>query len=269
MRYEKIALSATDAEVYLEAFIAEKVGNYTRKAMLVIPGGGYGGVCHDREGEPIAMAFMPYGYNAFVLHYTVARRGAFPTQLIEAATAIKHIKDHAEAYNIAPDQLFIVGFSAGGHLAACTGTLWKHPAIREALDMPYGYNKPTGTMLIYPVIGDHAFTFRNLWCTDTPTEEQLDMVRLEKHVDADTAPAFIMHTANDQEVNVKNSLVYALALSAAGHKYEMHIYPDAPHGIALGNDITECNFPGWKNESIAEWVRLAAKWAESVVPTER
>ena len=219
MRYEKISLCENDPEVYLEAYVAEKVGTYTRKAILVIPGGGYGSVCADREGEPIALAFIPYGYNAFVLHYSVARRNAFPAQIIEAARAIKHIKDNAEAYNINPDELFTVGFSAGGHLTACTGTLWKHPAIYEALDMPYGYNKPKGTMLIYPVLDDHFFSFCNLLGTDEPAEEQLDRVRLSKHVDADTAPVFIMHTANDQAVDIRNSLRYALALTDAGHKY--------------------------------------------------
>ena len=68
MRYEKIALSQDDAEVYLEAYIADPTPSFIRKAILVIPGGGYGRVCSDREGEPIAHAFMPYGYNAFVLH---------------------------------------------------------------------------------------------------------------------------------------------------------------------------------------------------------
>ena len=262
MRYEKIPLSAEDSEIYLEAYVAEKVGNFTRKAILVIPGGGYGAECADREGEPIAMACMPYGYNAFVLHYSVARRNVFPAQIIEAARAIKYIKDHAEEYNIDPNELFTVGFSAGGHLAACTGTLWKHPAIYEALDMPYGYNKPKGTMLIDPVLDDQFFSFCNLLGTDEPTEEQLDRVRLSKHVDADTAPVFIMHTSNDQAVDIRNSLRYALALTDAGHKYEMHVYPDAPHGIALANAITDLGNPAWNNDSIAEWVRLAAKWAE-------
>jgi acetyl esterase/lipase len=262
MKYEKIPLSAEDENIYLEAFVAEKVGNFTRKAILVIPGGGYGSVCHDREGEPIAMAFMPYGYNAFVLHYSVGGKRPFPAQLIEASLAIKHIKDHAEEYNIDPEQVFTVGFSAGGHLSATIGTLWKHPAVYEAIDMPYGYNKPKGTMLVYPVIDDHEFSFRFLWCTDALTDEQRAQVRLSDHVDADTCPAFIMHTANDQEVNIKNALNYAQALSKAGHKFELHVYPDALHGIALGNDITECGVPSWKNDAIAEWVRLAAYWAD-------
>ena len=264
MRYERISLCENDPEIYLEAYVAEKVGSFKRKAILVIPGGGYGAVCADREGEPIALAFIPYGYNAFVLHYSVARRRAFPAQIIEAAQAIKHIKDNAEVYNIDPDELFTVGFSAGGHLTACTGTLWKHPAIYEALDMPYGYNKPKGTMLIYPVLDDHFFSFCNLLGTSEPTEEQLDQVRLSKHVDADTAPVFMMHTASDEQVDVRNVLRYALALTDAGHKFEMHVYPNAPHGIALGNAITDLGNPAWNSESIAEWVRLAAKWAEQL-----
>lgn len=262
MRYERIPLSAEDSEIYLEAFIAEKVGDYVRKAILVIPGGGYGGVCADREGEPIGMAFMPYGYNAFVLHYSVGRKRPYPAQLIEASLAIKHIKDNAEDYNINPDEVFTVGFSAGGHLSATIGTQWKHPAVYEAIDMPYGYNKPKGTMLIYPVIDGHDFSFHFLLCNDNPTEEQLDQVRVSKHVDADTCPAFIMHTSNDQEVNIQNSLNYAQALSKAGHKFEMHVYPDALHGIALGNDITRCGVPSWKNDAAAEWVRQAAYWAD-------
>ena len=122
------------------------------------------------------MAFMPYGYNCFVLHYTVERRGRFPCQLIEVARAIKHIKDNAEKYGIDPERLFVVGFSAGGHLAASSGVLWKLPEVYESVSMPYGYNKPRGVILAYPVISprlEHHFeSFRNLWCNNEPTEEQ-------------------------------------------------------------------------------------------------
>lgn len=265
MTYQKIPLSSEDENVFLEAYVADRIGTYRRKAILVIPGGAYGNVCSDREGEPVAMAFMPYGYQAFVLHYSVGCRRPFPAPLIEASLAIKHIKDNAEAYGIDPEEVFAVGFSAGGHLTACLGTLWKHPAVYEAIDMPYGYNKPKGMMLIYPVITPafrHKVSFYNLLCNFEPTAEQLEEVSLDKYVDADTAPAFIVHTSNDQEVDVKNSLVYATALSDAGHKYELHIYPDAPHGIALGNEITACTQPGWRNDAIAEWVRQAAYWAD-------
>lgn len=264
MKHERIYLQEGNENAYLDTYIADPTPHFTRKAILVIPGGGYGVVCSDREGEPIAHAFMPYGYNAFVLHYTVGRKKPFPQQLIEATLAIKHIKDNAEAYGIDPEQLFVVGFSAGGHLTASTGVLWKNEEILKAVPMPDGYNKPRGVMPIYPVICDHIGSFRNLWCTDMPTKEQIDMVAIDQPVDADSAPAFIMHTANDQIVDVRNSLTLATAYSLAGVPFELHIYPDAPHGSALANAITAGKTPKFNNPAIAEWVRLAAHWAETL-----
>lgn len=264
MKHERIYLQEGNENAYLDTYIADPTAHFTRKAILVIPGGGYYWVCSDREGEPIAQAFMPYGYNAFVLHYSVARKKPFPAPLTEAALAIKHIKDHAEEYGIDPEQLFVVGFSAGGHLAASTGVLWKNQEVLKSVPMPYGYNKPRGVMLIYPVIDDHMWSFCNLWCTDTPTEEQFDAVRISHHVDADSAPAFIMHTFNDQTVDVRNSLALAMAYTNAKIPYEMHIYPDAPHGAALANPITAGKTAKFNNPAIAEWVRLAANWANTL-----
>ena len=263
MRYEKISLT-NDESVYLEAFVADKVGDYKRKALLVIPGGGYAAVCSDREGEPIALGFIPYGYNAFVLHYTVARKRPFPAQLIEASLAIAHIKDHAEEYGIDPEKVFAVGFSAGGHLAGSLGTLWHKEEIYEATGMPYGYNKPRGVMLIYPVINAHIGSFLNLLCKDEPTKEELDSVSLDLNVDSRTTPTFIMHTVTDQIVNVSNAISMADALTKNGIPFEMHIYPDAPHGIALGNAITARGNAKHINPEIAKWIAQADAWAESI-----
>jgi acetyl esterase/lipase len=267
MRCERIYLIQNDPEVYIDTYLADPLSSFTRKALLVIPGGGYGQVCADREGEPIAHAFLPYGYNAFVLHYSVKRRMPFPAQLIEAAMAMKHIRDHAKEYGIDPEEIFAVGFSAGAHLAASLGTLWRHPAIRDAIDAPVGAIRPRGVMLIYPVISSdpaiaHKGSFCNLFCTDTPTQEQLDAVSLEKHVDAESSPAYILHTVTDQLVPVENSLVLARAYTEAGVPYELHIFPDAPHGVALGNAITAGTTEKWKNPAIAEWVRMACAWAD-------
>ena len=263
MIFEKIELSEGAS---LDVYVADKVGGKKKRPLLVIPGGGYSAVCSDREGEPIAMAFMPYGYNAFVLHYTVGRKKPFPCQLIEAARAIKHIKDNAERYNIEPGELFVVGFSAGGHLAASTGVLWKNEEIYKSVDMPYGYNKPKGIMTIYPVISPkfehHIASFKNLWCTDTPTEEQLYAAAIEEHVDLDSAPAFIMHTATDKTVDVRNALVLANAYATAEVPFELHIYPNGPHGMALANSVTDCGRPDRNDPVVAEWVRHAAVWAD-------
>lgn len=264
MRFEKIPLSSEDKEIYLDAYIADPTAHFKRKAMLVIPGGGYHHVCADREGEAIAMAFIPYGYNAFVLHYTVKKNKPYPVQLREATAAIKHIKDNAEDYGIDPDKLFVSGFSAGGHLAASTGVFWKRPEVTEGFDMPYGYNKPLGIMPIYPVVNPlgHMGSFKNLLCSDDPDKESLDYVSIDRHVDADSSPAFMAHTTDDQVVDVRNTLDLARAYSDAGVKYELHIYPTGPHGMALGNEITSMGKENYEKSDFAEWVRLAAAWAE-------
>ncbi|MBQ5743272.1 MAG: alpha/beta hydrolase [Clostridia bacterium] len=265
MIFKTVPLRNNDAEVSLDAYIADQYQTNRRKAILVIPGGGYEKVCVDREGEPVALAFLPYGYNAFVLKYSVGRKRPFPAQLIEAATAIKHIKDHADTYGIDPEEVFVVGFSAGGHLTGSCGILWNHPAIYEALDMPFGYNKPKGIMPIYPVVNGHADSFKNLWCTDTPSEEQCKQTYLNLHVDGNSAPAFILHTATDGTVPVQDSFDLANAYAKAGIPFELHIYPKGPHGMALANEITAYNGnPDYVNPEIAKWVGMAAAWANNL-----
>lgn len=266
MIYEKIPI---DGDAYIEAYVADRVGNFLRNALLVIPGGGYSNVCSDREGEPIAQAFMPYGYNAFVLHYSVQQK-PFPIQLIQASKAVKHIRDNAERYGIDPEKVFAVGFSAGGHLAATLGTMWHMDEIYRETDMPYGYNKPTGVMLIYPVISSkyHEVSFKNLLMCDDGFSEKAFKCSIENNVSEKSSPAYIVHSSNDEVVDVRNSLVLANAFAEKGIKFEMHIYPDAPHGAALGNKITECGVKKWCNSSIAEWVKNAVAWAEGLQPTK-
>jgi acetyl esterase/lipase len=262
MKFEKIELSGG---AWLDAYIADGVKDFTRRALLVIPGGGYWDVCSEREGEPIAMAFLPHGYNAFVLHYTTGRKKPFPTQLLEAAEAIARIKARASEYGHREDEVFVVGFSAGGHLAASTAVHWKHPAIKAAGIDPRTA-RPSGVMLSYPVTNpaSHLGSHQNLWCTDTPTEAQLNESDVTRHVDGDTPPAFFMHTSNDQLVDVRGALAMAAAYRAAGVLFEMHIYPDAPHGAALGNKITRVGVEKFDNPAIARWVADAAAWADAV-----
>ncbi len=259
MIYKKIELTES---AYLETYIANKVTDYTRKAILVIPGGGYAGLATEREGEQIALAFMAHGYNAFVLNYSIKEQ-PFPQQLIEASLAMKHIRDNCEEYGIDANKVFTVGFSAGGHLAGSLGTMWHKKEIYDAIDMPYAYNKPNGMMLIYPVINreNHYLSLENLLMGDV-TEEKLSECEIDKAVDENTVPAFIMHTVTDQIVDVRGALDMANALTEQGISYEMHIYPDGPHGMALANEITRCGNEKWCEPAIAKWVEHAVYWAE-------
>ena len=257
MKHERIYLTEANEDAYIDTYIADPTANYTRKGLLVIPGGGYECVCSDREGEPIALAFLPYGFNCFVLHYTVARKRTFPAQLIEASAAMKHIKDNAEKYGLDPEKVFAVGFSAGGHLTGSLGTLWHLPQVYDAIDMPYGYNKPAGIMMIYPVVtADMRYAHRGSFLA-------LSM-SLEKHVDERSAPLFLVHTSDDACVPVMNSLLMAKAYSAAGKRFELHVYPSAPHGMALGNDITAGGFEPYSSPVLSGWVKAAADWSEGV-----
>ena len=122
-------------------------------------------------------------------------------------------------------------------------------------------------MPIYPVISSdpafgHMGSFYNLLGSTEPSQEMLDATSIEKHVTPDASPAYIVHTSNDNCVNVKNSLALVNAYAEAGLTFELHIYPDGPHGMALGNRITECGNAKWVDNCFAGWVENAVKWAE-------
>jgi len=266
---KRVYFDNINKDVYLDIYVADRLSDFTRKAILVLPGGGYGAVSSSREGEPIAMAFIPHGYNAFVLHYTVGRKKTYPSQLLEASMAMKYIKEHANEFNIDPEKVFVVGFSAGGHLAGSLGIMWHKEEIYQAIDMHYGYNKPAGMMLIYPVVSgvaaySHAGSFKNLLGTDSPEKERLAECSLELNVSKESVPLFLVHSSNDHTVDVRNSLCLAEKYKEEGLLFEMHIYPDSPHGFALSNSITHCGVKKWQNPAIAKWVEHAVEWAEGI-----
>ncbi len=266
---EKIKLFDDRDDVFLEIFCPKKIWDKARDAILVLPGGGYTTICEEREGEPIALAFAAKGVNAFVLHYTVARKLTFPQQIIEVSAAIKHIKDNHERYNINPDRVFVTGFSAGGHLCASIGTLWHMQEIYDAIPMEYGYNKPTGIIPVYAVVsgiidGVHMESFGNLLGTDNPDIEDLTKCSIETRVDENSSPACIIHTSTDEYVPVENALVLADAYRKAGRKFEMHIFYDAPHGIALGNDITSLGMKIYDQPSLASWIDQSILWMKQI-----
>ena len=138
MRIETFNLDAEKPYVTLTTYVAGTSKampfNEKRKAILIIPGGGYE-FCSDREGEPIALSYVTAGFNAFVLTYSVTGHGSarWPIPLVDASSAMKFIRDHAEEFHIDPDYVFVVGFSAGGHLAASLGTIWDNDEVEAML----------------------------------------------------------------------------------------------------------------------------------------
>ena len=270
MIYKRVYFEGEADNAYLDVYVADPQENAKRNAILVMPGGAYAFVS-GREGEVVAQAFMPHGYNAFVLHYSVSSesKDVFPRQLIQASKAMKYIKDNAEEFDIDPEKVFIVGFSAGGHLAASLATMWDMKEIYDEVEMPHGYNKPTGAMLCYPVISGkkgvaHDGSIQNLFGVEAATDELREKGSIENYVSEKTCPIFLMHTAADPGVPVQNSLIMAKACADKGVPIEVHIFPDGPHGISLANRLTALGHEELKKPNIAKWVEMAAYWAENL-----
>lgn len=260
MQIEKIYFNKAVPNAYLTTYVSE-LKQTKHDAILVIPGGGYAEVCSDREGHPIAMAFAARGVNAFVLEYTVKPNDPY-LPLTEASLAMKFIKEHAEEYAIDPERVFVVGFSAGGHLAATLGTMWNDAVLAERAGDLAGLNRPAGMLLCYAVtnhIGNET-TLRNL-LGEHFSDAYLHAFAVNERVSADTCPAFLVHTGEDECVPVeKNALVMATALSKIGIPYEMHIYPKGPHGMALADGNTSCGNPAWIDAAYARWVDDSIIW---------
>ncbi len=264
---DKIILKTEPMEVSITPILCDpRIG--VRDAILVIPGGGYGCVCDDREGFPIAMAFASKGMSAFVLKYSVGANAKGHEPLIDASIAMAYIKDHAEEFHIDPKRVACVGFSAGGHLSGSLGTLWHLPEVTERTGIEYGANRPIVSVMGYPVVSGvdspHLGSFKNLLGEQNPTEEQLKKYSLELNVDEKTRPAFLFHTAADTLVPVQNSLTYARALADNKIPFELHVYPYGPHGLALASETTKCNNPAFVVPEAAGWVDDAVRFIRSI-----
>lgn len=206
----------------------------TGKAVVICPGGGYGSVVIEREGHRVARAFNAAGVAAFVLKYRLPDKekevdqSAWPLE--DAQTAIKIVRQRAAEWNIRPDQIGIMGFSAGGHLAATAGT-HHQPVIANPEHISV---RPDFLILIYPVVSfddryGHTGSRNNLLGA-TPTPEKIALYSNELHVDATTPPTFLTHGTNDAIVKVDNSLIFYNALHQHNVPVEMHIYANGEHG---------------------------------------
>ena len=230
-----------------------------RPAVVICPGGGYGATS-DREAEPIALKFVSMGFQCFVLRYTVQTL-RFPGALLELAAAVSMVRENAEKWDVDPDKIMVAGFSAGGHLACSLGMFWNRNFVADTLGFHNGEHKPNGMILAYPVITSgefaHRGSFENL-LLDT-YDENLELVSLENQVSADTPPAFIWHTFDDNAVPVENALLLATAMRKQQIPFELHIFPRGVHGLSLATSET-----GVVEKGVEIWTDCAAKWVNSL-----
>lgn len=270
MIYEKLHLrdyyeflGENDRDATLEIYLPDNLSEMDwqdkkRPCMLICPGGAYA-YCSKREAEPVALEFLPEGFNCFVLTYST-KPHSFPSQLLEVAAVMELIYKNTDKWHCDTEKIAILGFSAGGHLAAFYSNMFDCKEVREFFPESKSVN---ASVLCYPVItGDFDYTHRDSIINVTghePSKEDKEFFSCEKRVSEKTPPAFIWHTSEDASVNVNNSLFYAQALSKYKIPFEMHIYPFGRHGLSTANEQTNTSLSK-QDKRTQDWVVAAKKW---------
>ncbi len=211
-------------------------------AVIVCPGGGYGALAMDHEGRQVAEWLNGQGIAAFVLKYRLGPRYRHPSMINDAHQAIRMVRRRAETFGVAPDRIGILGFSAGGHLAATAATHFE------------AETRPDFAILAYPVISFttdyvHKGSRRNL-LGDNPDPALVENLSNELQVTARTPPVFLFHTNEDTGVPPENSILFYLALRKAKVPAEMHIFEPGRHGVGLAQQLPALN----------QWPALLAAW---------
>jgi acetyl esterase/lipase len=219
-------------------------GKATGTAVLVIPGGGYGFLATDTEGTPIAKAFAERGIAAFVLKYRLPDKDSTANKsngpLMDTQQAIKTIKEGAKQWGFDPNSVGVIGFSAGGHLAATLGTQFNKNVIGNPNSTSL---RPAFMILVYPVISmekglTHGGSRINL-LGSKPTPEQVSWFSPEQNINWQTPPTYLTHTADDGIVKVENSIVMYQALIKEKIKAELHLFPEGNHGFIQRLPVAE------------------------------
>ena len=251
--HEKIYLWKEDAPytqfspLQAQPSVTEYAVPGSRGAVVVVPGGGY---CMkaDHEGAPIAEMLNQAGVSAYVLDYRV-KPCHMLAPLADAKRAIRLVR------SMGYEKVAILGFSAGGHLTCTAATLYDAGDPDAADPLERLSSRPDAFIPCYAVVSFGAFTHRGsreslLGQENADNWELVRKFSNELHITPDTPEAFIWHTAADQAVPVENSLNLALALSAQGVPYDMHIFPQGRHGLGLAEEF----------EDVKQWVPLLQKW---------
>lgn len=220
-------------------------------AVVVLPGGGY---CMRaaHEGEPVARWLNTLGIASFVVDYRVSPY-RHPVPLGDAQRALRWVRANARQYNVDPQRIGILGFSAGGHLAGSAGTIFDDGKSDAADPVERESCRPDCLILCYAVLtfGEHRHhgSMTNLLGGEW-NEDLRQYLSLENRVTDRTPPTFLWHTADDNAVPVMNSLLFAEALGRCKVPFALHVFPHGTHGVGLAQD----------NPTLSAWTGLCARW---------
>jgi len=239
----------TEDKPYLEPYLLKK--NNKHAAFIICPGGGYTHLA-EHEGKPIAKWLNKLGISAFVLYYRVFPYH-HPIPLLDIQRAIRIVRHNAEKWNIDPDKIGVLGFSAGGHLASCAATLFDLNIMEPKDEIDTEAANPNLAVLCYPVISftqfSHQGSIDSLLGSDKD-EGTLQLLSTERQVTNRTPPTFLWHTADDAAVPVENSILFAKALSEKSIPFELHIYEHGRHGLGLASEEPD----------VANWTKTCEVW---------
>jgi acetyl esterase/lipase len=231
-------------------------GHDNGSAVVIFPGGAYAHLAGNLEGRQVADWFAARGFRAFVLSYRLSSNGyLLPVPLLDARRAVQTVRARSRDYFIAPNRIVLIGFSAGGHLAALAST---QPVPGKAdSDDPVERvsSRPDYLVLGYPWIGAISSDTSHLsYCKLFNVMDRCESLRSayspDLFVTKDTPPTFLFHTANDATVPVEQGIRFYEALIKAGVPAEAHIFANGPHGVGLGKG----------DAALDQWPNLLELW---------
>jgi len=232
-------------------------GNPSGTAVIIAPGGGYTHLAANHEGRQVANWLNSMGVAAFVLIYRLGPQYHHPIELRDAQRAIRMVRARANEFDVLPDRIGIMGFSAGGHLASTAETHFDSGNSGAEDPMERVSCRPDFAILGYGVISFTAPELRGSSAKallgENADPRQLEELSNEKHVTAQTPPTFLFSTSEDKSVPSENSLLFYAALHKAGVPAELHIFEKGPHGVGL--DLGD--------PFLGEWQKLLANWMRS------
>lgn len=239
----------------LSVFLPE-ANRATGTGVVICPGGGYVRLAIDHEGVQVARWLNSQGVAAFVLKYRLGPRYRHPAPLQDAQRALRFVRSRAAELGLNRGRVGIMGFSAGGHLAATAATTFD-PGRADASDpIERESSRPDFAILAYPVIScaepyAHRFSCETLLGTNAD-RRLMEQLSNERRVTAETPPTFLFHTNEDDGVPPENSVAFYLALRRAGVPAELHIYERGKHGVGLAP--TDAVLSSWADR-LADWLR--------------